>query len=45
MTTTEQMIGGAMRLIGALAAGETMEAADADDALRAFNEMVESWNT
>lgn len=45
MTTTEQMIGGAMRLIGALAAGESMEAADADDALTAFNDMVDSWNT
>ena len=45
MTTTEQMIGGAMRLIGALAAGETMAAADAQDGLAAFNQMVDSWST
>lgn len=45
MTTTEQMIGGAMRLIGALAAGETMAPADAQDGLAAFNQMVDSWST
>ena len=44
MPTTEQMIGGALRLIGALAAGETIEAEDAADSLRAFNEMAESWS-
>jgi hypothetical protein len=45
VTTTEQMIGGAMRLIGALAAGETMAPADAQDGLAAFNQMVDSWST
>lgn len=43
--TAGEMLEGALRLIGALAAGETMEAADAADALRALNDMVESWNT
>jgi hypothetical protein len=45
MTTTLEMIEGASRLIGQLAAGESMAAADAADALTAFNEMVESWST
>ena len=45
MTTTLELIEGASRLIGQLAAGETMAPADAADALSAFNDMVESWNT
>jgi hypothetical protein len=42
--TAGEMIAGAMRLIGQLAAGESMAAADAADALSAFNDMAESWN-
>ena len=34
-----------MRLIGALAAGETMSAEEAQDGLTAFNQMAESWST
>jgi hypothetical protein len=39
------MIAGAMRLIGALPAGETMEPEEAQDGLDAFNQMLESWST
>jgi hypothetical protein len=45
MTTTLEMIEGASRLIGQLAAGETMDPGDANDALNAFNDMAESWST
>lgn len=34
-----------MRLIGAIAAGETMETDELNDAFVAFNQMIESWNT
>jgi hypothetical protein len=34
-----------MRLIGAIAAGETMETDELNDAFTSFNEMIDSWNT
>ena len=44
-TTAGDQINGALRLIGMLAEGETPSAATADDALTAFNQMLDSWNT
>ncbi len=45
MTTASDVINGALRLIGALAEGETPSAATSNDALSAFNEMLASWDT
>lgn len=44
MTTASDVINGALRLIGALAEGETPSAATSNDALSALNEMLESWS-
>lgn len=45
MTTAADMIYGALRLIGVLAEGETPSAETANDALVAFNQMLDSWST
>ena len=45
MPTANQMIQRAMRLTGNLAAGETLEPADAADGLDALNTMLDSWAT
>ena len=45
MTTANDQINGALRLLGALAEGETPSAATSQDALMALNQMIDSWNT
>ena len=45
MTTAAELINGSLRLMGQLAEAETPSAATADDALRALNQMIDSWNT
>ncbi len=45
MATAGDQINGALRLIGMLAEGETPSAATAEDALVAFNQMLDSWST
>ena len=45
MTTAAELIDGSLRLIGQLAEGETPSAPTAQDALRALNQMIDSWNT
>ena len=45
MTTAGDLINGALRLIGQLAEDEEPSAATANDALTAFDQMVDSWNT
>jgi hypothetical protein len=45
MTTANDQINGAMRLLGVLAEGETPSAATSQDALAALNQMIDSWNT
>lgn len=45
MTTASDQISGALRLIGQLAEGEEPSSETANDALTAFNQMVDSWNT
>lgn len=44
-TTAGDQINGALRLIGMLAEGESPSAATSNDALSAFNQMIDSWNT
>jgi len=44
-TSVGDLINGSLRLIGVLAEGETPSAETADDALIAFQQMVDSWNT
>jgi hypothetical protein len=44
-TTALDLITGGMRNIGALEAGETPNAQDANDALQVLNDMLESWST
>ena len=43
--TAGEQINRALRLLGVLAEGETPSAATSQDALMAFNQMVDSWNT
>jgi hypothetical protein len=43
--TAGQQIERALRLLGVLAEGETPSAATSQDALMAFNQMIDSWNT
>jgi len=44
-TTAGDLINGALRLLGVLAEGETPSAEMSQDALTAFDQMVDSWNT
>lgn len=44
-TTALDLVTGALRGIGALAAGETPSPGDASDALQVLNDMLESWST
>ena len=44
MATARDIINGSLRLIGALASGETPQASDSSDALGALNDMLESWS-
>jgi hypothetical protein len=44
-TTAGDQINRALRLLGVLAEGETPSAATSQDALLAFNQMLDSWNT
>ena len=44
-TTVYDQITGALRLIGQLAEGEQPSADTAQDALTAFQQLVDSWNT
>ena len=43
--TTNDLINGALRLIGVLAEGETPSADTSNDSLTAMRQMVDSWNT
>lgn len=45
MPTVSDLIHSSFRLIGAIAAGETLETNELNDALVSLNQMVESWNT
>lgn len=45
MTTANEQINGALRILGVLAEGETPSAATSQDALTALNQMLDSWNT
>ena len=45
MSTVNDQINRALRLIGALAEGESPSAATSQDALVALNQMIDSWNT
>lgn len=45
MTTANDQINGALRILGVLAEGETPSAATSQDALTALNQMLDSWNT
>lgn len=42
--TAREMIASSLRLIGILAAGETMKSEEANDALLSFNQMLGSWS-
>jgi len=44
-TTVGDQINGALRLLGVLAEGETPSAETSQDALTAFRQLVDSWNT
>lgn len=44
-TTVRDLIKGSLRLIGALATGETPPAEETSDALMVLNEMIASWST
>jgi hypothetical protein len=45
METAGDIINGSLRLLGVLAEGETPSAETSQDALRAMNQMIDSWNT
>ena len=45
MATVSDLIHSSARLIGAIAAGETLETNELDDALVSLNQMLSSWNT
>jgi hypothetical protein len=45
MTTANEQINGALRLLGVLAEGETPSASTSQDALATLNQMIDSWNT
>lgn len=43
--TGRDLISASLRLIGAIASGESLDAAEASDGLSAFNRMLDSWST
>src|SRR6516164_5527728 len=43
--TVSDLIHSSMRLLGAIAAGETLETAELNDAFVSLNQMISSWNT
>lgn len=45
MTTAGDIINGSLRLLGVLAEGEVPSAETSQDALRAMNQMIDSWST
>jgi hypothetical protein len=45
MATAGDIINGSLRLLGVLAEGETPSAETSQDALRAMDQMIDSWNT
>jgi hypothetical protein len=45
METAGDIINGSLRLLGVLAEGEVPSAETSQDALRAMNQMIDSWNT
>src|SRR6187455_619863 len=45
MPTASELIHSSMRLIGAIAAGETLETAELNDSLVTLNQMLASWST
>jgi hypothetical protein len=45
MPTVSELIHSSFRLIGAIAAGETLETNELDDAFVSLNQMIASWNT
>ena len=45
MDTAGDIINGSLRLLGVLAEGETPSAETSQDALRAMDQMIDSWNT
>lgn len=45
MPTVSELIHSSYRLIGAIAAGETLEALELSDAFVSLNQMIASWNT
>jgi hypothetical protein len=45
MPTVSELIHSSFRLIGAIAAGETLETAELNDAFVSLNQMISSWNT
>jgi len=45
MPTVSELIHSSFRLIGAIAAGETLETAELNDAFVSLNQLIASWNT
>lgn len=45
MTTANDLITGALKFINSYAPGETIDSADADDALETLNDLLDSWST
>lgn len=45
MTTAQDLITGALKFINVYAPGESLDAADADDAMATLNDLLESWST
>lgn len=45
MTSASDLINGSLRLLGVLAEGEVPSAEASQDAIAAFNQMLDSWNT
>ena len=45
METAGDIINGSLRLLGVLAEGEVPSAETSQDALRAMDQMIDSWNT